>query len=136
MSKKADESRRIEDDELWDEFWHAGNAGGSCAGTCKHGITFFDLNGEFMEEGELEKLTAKAEADPERYVGIDGGTHMVDMLGTEWHWTCQKCRAEALRYQEFIWGNRGSISRFLNARLKTVAEQAARELKDQTIAEV
>lgn len=126
--------RRIEDHELWDEFWHAGACGGSICGTCDHGITFFhDEELGAFEEGELEKLRAKAVADPENYIGLGGDTHMTEMLGKVWHWDCQKCRAEALRYMEFIWGNRGSISRFLNARLKTVADNAARNLKEQTI---
>lgn len=132
MSKK-DPPRIIEDSELWDEFWQAGSAGGSCAGTCKHGITFYDSNGEFMEEGELEKLTEKARVFPDRYVALDGGTHMVDMLGMEWHWDCQKCRTEALRYQEFIWDNRHVISRFINARLATEEKEAIQDKNAHTI---
>lgn len=125
----------IDDTDLWDEFWHAGQCGGSCASDCKHGITFFDANGEFMEEGELEELTAKAAADPEHYVALDGGTHMTEMLGNVWHWDCKKCRAEAHRYLEFIWDNRHDIARFINARLATEEKEAIRDRAEHTIKE-
>lgn len=135
MSKKK-EVPIIDDADLWDEFWHAGAAGGSCVSDCvKHGITFFDANGEFMEEGELEKLQAKAAANPEKYVALDGGTHMTEMLGHIWHWDCKECRAEAHKYMEFIWGHRRAISRFINARLATEEKEAIRDREQHTIKE-
>jgi hypothetical protein len=129
------EQRIIEDAELWDEFWDSGNRTGSAVRDCKHGITWFnpDDNGCF-DDGELEDLWAKAAAKPDQYRATDG-VHFTEIMGHEWCWSCQKCRAEALRYQTILWSNRHFLGDFLNSKLNSEFKKAREELNHLSVNE-
>lgn len=122
---------------ILDEFWNSGSNSGGLVRDCKHGITWFDADpgaGDW-DEGELEDLLKKAEENPEKYrVGLNG-VHDTNQLGMHWVWGCVKCMEEAKKYQDFIWAHRYAISSFLNARLKNLAKETAREKERLTIAE-
>lgn len=120
----------VQDSDIWDEFWHGGNCGGSIVSECPHGITFFhdDVRAGSWNEGELEQLRAQAISDPQKVIARDGEPHYSGMLSMDWHWDCKICRAQAVKYQDFIWANRHMIAKFLNAKLEKVAKDAAAEL--------
>lgn len=130
MSK---DTRIIRDDEILDEFWHAGATTGSIVRRCKHGITWFhdDEGAGDWGEGELETL--RRDVLNLKTGALDRDAYFTEQLGEEWCFSCQKCRREILQWQNFLWNHRYSISSYLNERLKLEAERSAKEKKECTI---
>lgn len=103
--------------------------GGTPAATCQLcGREHFDLNGEFMEEGELDSYLKKQEAKPEKYIGHDGGICIgeIDNQQVVWDCPCNRCR----RFEDFIWGHRHIIASYLRQRAELQMEAAKSLLEE------
>lgn len=97
--------------------------GGSPAADCEFcGRTHFDINGQFMEKGELDSYRAKAQEKPDQYIPCDGGVSHGCIDGRSFVWGCP-CNA-ATRYERFIWNHRWLIASYLSARAKEEMERA------------
>lgn len=104
--------------------------GGTPVATCACGVTHFDANGEFMDEGELETLLVKQQANPEKYSSHDGSISFGHVAGQQYVWNCNcdrldKCEMWLLENQRMI------LNFFRNraSKLKADAESAAESLK-------
>lgn len=130
-------SEHINDDEIWDEFWQAGQCGGGIVHECKHDTVAFhdDPRAGTWEEGELEKLQAQAKTDPKKYMALDRDAYTTNFCGHEWMWECQECRREALGMMNRIWAFRATIAKFINRRVETEAKRAVEELQTCTLRE-
>jgi hypothetical protein len=101
-------------DEPSDEFSRAVCDGGSPVHDCGFcGRTNFDLNGEFMDDGELERLLEKQKASPDKYFGQDNGISSGWIGGKAYVWGCPCNKARP--YENFIWNNRHVIMTYLHA---------------------
>jgi hypothetical protein len=78
-------------------------------------------------EGELENLRAQAEKEPDKYIEVDYFTTriIVDGKGYADGCKCHKIR----RYEDWIWANRGSIMKYLRARIEKRFKEAEEEIK-------
>lgn len=132
----SDENEQIPDEAIWDEFWSAGACGGGIVRHCeKHDLVFFndDERAGTWEEGELEKLREQAQANPKKYIALDGDAHTTFFAGHEWLWDCQGCRRDALDMQNRLWLHRDVLARFLNKRLLTEKRRAMDEFNQLSI---
>lgn len=119
-------------DEPSEEFSRAVCNGGTPVHDCGFcGRTNFDLNGEFMDEGELDRILENQKAYPDKYFGQDNGINIGNLGGKTYVWGCP-CN-KAWPYENFIWENRHTILTYLKARTeknlraaKMDAEQAGK----------
>jgi len=100
--------------------------GGGCLRICACGRTHFDSsdNGWGWEEGELEKLLAKAKKDPNLFVEHDGTVGCMEVDGKDIVYDCSCNLAE--RCEEFLIQNATHIAEYLNKRAKKLRETAAK----------
>lgn len=83
----------------------------------------------YFEEGELEKLQAKAEKDPDKYVE-DHSSDDVPWGHIDGKQAVIGCPCNGLRrYEDFIWHNRDVIARYLVNRAKENLEDAQRDVE-------
>lgn len=109
----------MSDDDIIESFLDAVCDGGTPVADCGFcGKTFFAGDGDFMDEGELEKLEAKAAAAPDKYEAVDAGSVSYGhIFGRQvvWHCRCEKVKSNALT----IWARRHTLLEFFsNARAK------------------
>ena len=104
-----------------DEFFDALNHDGSICRTCQCGRTHFASGEGGFDEGELEKLQASAEKEPDKYIDhSDTSISIAHIDGKEFVY---ECPCEGLeRYETFIWRNREVILNYLTARHKRQLE--------------
>jgi hypothetical protein len=123
----------MSEEEINEELWQAGGAGGGIVRDCPHGITYFSDEEAFFEEGEFEDLKAKSKATPEKYIMLNRDAHSSFLFGKEYVYECPKCTKELQKIQRYLWAYRREIAAFLNDTLTKRAEEAATEKENLTI---
>jgi hypothetical protein len=114
------------------EFIEALSGGGHMVADCElcGRVCFEDseIAGDW-EEGELEKLREGVRTEPDKYIPMDS-VHSVEIGGKT---GIVGCTCNGLRqYEDFIWGYRRVIMKFISAKIKTIVEEA---LEDEGAAE-
>ncbi len=100
--------------------------GGTPVVDCEHcGTTHFDFNGEFMEEGELERLLQRQAKEPSKYKGHDGGVHFGQIAGRNYVYGC-KCKI-VQQMERFVWNHRFLIASYLKKRAAAELHDASRQ---------
>ena len=97
--------------------------GGHIVSTCEFcGRTFFEDDPDLdWEDGEYEKLRQQAQQTPDLFIAVDS-VHSGHIDGKE---AVLGCPCNALRkYEDFIWGNRHVIAKYVAKRAKEAAEAA------------
>ena len=99
--------------------------GGTPVGHCSCGRIHYQADGQFMDEGELERMEKNRKEAPKRYFPRnDGDSVGVGVLGgVAYVWGCECGRLEQI--EQFLWGNRDAILTFYRARLAREKAQAA-----------
>lgn len=117
-----------------DDFRSAFGGFGSIVMDCNCGRTHFEDNDHAgtWAEGELEDLRAKAEANPDKYIGSDYSVSGVQVNGRTFVADCQCNGAEP--FEVFIWNHRGQIMRYLQDRI--AEEKKTRDAEDESIKRV
>lgn len=114
------------DDEIIESFLDAVCDAGTPVADCTFcGKTFFAGGGDYMEEGELEELEAKAMAAPDKYEAVDSSSVSYGhIFGRQvvWHCRCEKVRANALT----IWARRHTLLEFFQGATAKMEADAAR----------
>jgi len=95
------------------------------------GKVYYNSNGEFMDENELDDLEKKRVKNPKKYIPKDGTISHGHFAGREYVWGC-RC-AEFLKYADFIWYNRFTIADYFRrrSRLELVDAQTQSNLLNQ-----
>ena len=106
-----------------EEFWDAVITSGSPVAECElcH-RTIYDVNGQDMDEGELEKLQWNHAKTPDRYVPVDGCVRYGHVAGFTIVYGCP-CNL-AYRYERFLWNHRWLIASFLKKKAGANLETA------------
>ncbi len=108
------------------------DGGGPVRGCDLCGRVHFDLNGEYMEEGELRSLLAKQQENPRKYIGNDSQVFFGYIDGSAAVVGCP-CNGLTL-YQDFLWETRFIIRHFLVATASANLGQA--ETDSEAAAEI
>lgn len=98
--------------------------GGSPQATCGCGRVHFTDSGDFMEPGELDRLRAKAKAEPDRYIadGDNDSVSSATLAGVTAVWGC-RCRYFE-RLESFLWSNREVFLRYYRSRIHREKSEA------------
>lgn len=100
-----------------DEFFDALHHDGSICRQCHCGRTHFASWDSGFDEGELEKLQASAEKEPDKYIDhISTSISVARIDGKEFVYECP-CDG-LFRYEQFIWTYREQILDYFIARHK------------------
>ncbi len=89
------------------------------------GRVHFSVQGEHMEDGELEGLLKKRKINPRKYIGRNGSIYYGKINGLQ---AVYDCPCNGLRiYENFIWNNIYLIAKYLQERTKENLEEAQRD---------
>lgn len=110
-----------------DRFTELVHSGGTPVADCDLcGRTHYTGSGQYMEEGELDKLRAATAADPEHYVETSDDSVSIGQIdGRQSVWGCP-CNG-LTRYESFIWHHRHLIVDYLEARANAAALAAGED---------
>ncbi len=90
------------------------------------GRVHFNSEGEFMDEGELEKLQAQQKNNPEKYISHQGEVWLGTFAGEK---IVLDCPCNGLGFLEsVVWGSRRAITDYFEAQ----ALKQTREAKENT----
>lgn len=97
--------------------------GGTPAATCELcDREHYNLNGEYMDEGELKSFERKYKRDPQKYVPHDGQVHIGEIGGKQVVYGCECGRLK--NYEDFIWSHRRMITSYIQKRAESERKEA------------
>jgi|SRR3990172_4145043 len=110
--------------------------GDGCSGlveTCEWcGRLYFGTGGDY-EKDEREKYEAKAEKDPDNFIAVDDFSSTLMLAGKTYVVDCP-CNGP-WRYEEWVWGQRFRILKYIQARSRIILDDAVdlKKLLDEVI---
>jgi hypothetical protein len=84
------------------------------------GRTYYDFNGDNMEEGELERLVEQQKKSPKTIIPFDGQVSYGCLNGKQWVYGCD-CNG-VTSYENFIWGHKYLILEYFIKRTTEAAK--------------
>lgn len=91
----------------------------------------FSVQGEHMEDGELEELLKKRKINPRKYIGHNGTIYYGKINGLQ---AVYNCPCNGLRiYEDLFWENMYLIAKYLKEKTETDLEEAQRGKKASEI---
>lgn len=117
----------IEMSELSIEFIRAFTMGGTCSAVCTLcGKQHFTTEESDFEDGEYERLLAKLDEEPDKYMQHDVTSLCLITIGGEQIIADCDC-GKAKRYEDFVWDNRMQIIDYLKVKIKGNLNEVNRE---------
>lgn len=114
-----------------EEFYDSFLGYGGLYAECKCGRTYFaDEEAGDWGDGEREALLAKEKREPDKFIGVSGSVHHIELDGRTYVYQCS-CHW-ITRYEHFIWKERDLISRYL---VKMASVYKTEALADEALAE-
>lgn len=99
--------------------------GGSPQASCSCGRVHYASGGEFMDEGELERLQNLHKRSPKTYIPTtDDSVGIATINGASYVWDCP-CEWDK-RLENFLWSHRADIIAFYQARTQREMEAATK----------
>lgn len=99
--------------------------GGTPVAECEAcGRVHFDGHGEFMEDGELERLEKHQEQDPDKYYAHDQQVHYGTFFGKRLVFGCPCNYLHDV--EKRLWGDRHTIIQYLAAQAAALSEEGSR----------